>query len=153
MPKDFIIEIDNNSMDSDIKNQLDDIKFYAVRNKDGKWFRRKGYGGYGGYGETWVDDLKSARIYNKPGPARAQISYFYNKWPEYGIADLVEFSIGSFEIIDERDRVLGVKKKKEEEARKYEVMARQREIEMAKAKLEEAKKELRELQDGEDGLD
>lgn len=150
MPRDFMIQIDYKCMDSDIKNQLDDIKFYAVRNKDGKWFRRKGYGGYG---ETWVDDLKSARIYNKPGPARAQISFFYNNWPDYDIADLVEFSVGSFEIIDERDRVLGVKKKKEEEARKYKIQARQREVEMAKAKLEEAKKELRELQDGEDGLD
>lgn len=139
-----MIEIDNHSVDSDIKNQLDDIKFYAVRNKDGKWFRRKGYGGYG---ETWVDDLKSARIYNKPGPARAQISYFYNNWPDYGVADLIEFSIGSFEIINERDRVLGVKKKKEEEARKYKIQARQREVEMAKAKLEEAMNELKNLEE------
>lgn len=144
MPRGFMIEIDNHSVDSDIKNQLDDIKFYAVRNKDGKWFRRKGYGGYG---ETWVDDLKSARIYNKPGPARAQISYFYNNWPDYGVADLIEFSIGSFEIINERDRVLGVKKKKEEEARKYKIQARQREVEMAKAKLEEAMNELKNLEE------
>lgn len=147
MPRDFMTQIDCTCLDIDIKNQLDDIKFYAVRNKDGKWFRRKGYS------ETWVDDLKNAKIYNKPGPARSQISYFYNNWPDYGVADLIEFSIGSFEIIDERDRVLGVKKKKEEKAKKYKIQARQRDVEMAKAKLEEAKKELMELQDGEDGLD
>ena len=46
-----------------------DLTMYAIQSQDGKWFRAKGYGGAG---NSWVDDIKNARIYGKPGPARAQ---------------------------------------------------------------------------------
>lgn len=44
------------------------LDFYAVRNRDGKWLRSKGYGGFG---KCWVDDISAAKIYGKPGPAKA----------------------------------------------------------------------------------
>lgn len=33
------------------------LDFYAVRNRDGKWLRSKGYGGFG---KCWVDDISAA---------------------------------------------------------------------------------------------
>ena len=45
------------------------MKLYAVRSKDGKYFRAKGYGGYG---ESWVDDIKNARLYKKLSQAYKQ---------------------------------------------------------------------------------
>ena len=41
-----------------MKNELNQLEFYAVRNREGQWFHRKGYSGYG---ETWVEDVEQAR--------------------------------------------------------------------------------------------
>jgi len=73
------------------------ICLYAVMNKEGKYFRNKGYGGYG---KSWVDGLKKARIYSHPGPAKAQITYWAKTFPEYGIPVLVELRVKEMNIID-----------------------------------------------------
>lgn len=124
-----------------LQEQVKSFKFYAVRNKFGKWFR-----GCGGYGETWVDELNQARIYNKLRSARIQISYFANNYTKYGLPDLVEFSIGEIKVIDETQRVADVKKKKEIAAEKKRLWHHQSEVEDAKKKFEEAKKKLKELE-------
>jgi len=83
------------------RNQMK-MKLYAVRNAEGKWFRRKGYGGYGA---TWVDDFSKATIYNKIGSARSRVTFFAKTWPEYGIPDLVELNVTSTKVLDETERV------------------------------------------------
>jgi len=83
----------------------DEIKLYAVRNAEGQWFRRKGYGGYG---KTWVDNFSAARIWNKIGHARAQVTYFAKHYPQYGIPELVELTVTGFEVLDETERVTKV---------------------------------------------
>jgi hypothetical protein len=45
------------------------LTLYAVRNREGKWFRAKGYGGYG---DTWTPDIGKAKLYSKIARARAE---------------------------------------------------------------------------------
>jgi hypothetical protein len=109
---------------------------YAVRNSQGRWFRRKGYQGGG---ETWVEDVGKARIYTKIGPARACVSYFANSSDKYPPPDLVEFRVETATVLPESLRVKGQKDKK-----------RLRELENHKRheewRLREAKKQLEEAQ-------
>ena len=46
------------------------LELYVVRNKEGKYFRTKGYSGYG---DTWVDDIQKAKVYPKIGQARSRL--------------------------------------------------------------------------------
>lgn len=101
------------------------IDLYAIRNQEGKWFRRKGYGGYG---ETWVDDVKKARVYTRIGPARGVVSFFVNKWPMYGTPELVKFIVSGVEVIDEVARIESQKRKKAHAQATREVRKRQREM-------------------------
>lgn len=111
------------------------LELYAVRNQEGQWFRRKGYGGYG---ETWVDDFKLARIYNKIGPARAIVSFFTNRWPEYGVPDLVVLRINETFVLDESARVSQVKDKKKRKEERLEIRQKEWELERATKALQEA---------------
>jgi hypothetical protein len=101
----------------------DTIALYAVRNKEGQWFRRKGYGGYG---KTWVDDFSKARIYTKIGPARGVITFFSNTYPKFGSPDLVKLVVGNIVVIDEAERIQLQKKKKAEATAKAEVTRQRR---------------------------
>lgn len=83
----------------------EEIKLYAIRNSEGKWFRRKGYGGWG---ESWTDKFSAARIFNKIGYARTQVTFFARRWPEYGVPELVELKVTESSVIDETDRVAKV---------------------------------------------
>lgn len=114
---------------------LSDIGLYAVRNKEGKWFRAKGYGGYG---ETWVSELKRARIYNKIGPARATVSYFANEHPKYGIPDIVQFVVTEVKVLDETARVEKQRQKKAEAEARYKEQQAKCEFEQAQKALEAA---------------
>ena len=86
-----------------IKTEEVNLNFYAVRSKDGKQFRSKGYGGSG---ESWVDDVTKAKIYSKVGPAKTQITFWAKKYPEYGIPDLVRITTGVCEYLDQTERVV-----------------------------------------------
>jgi len=84
------------------------LNFYAVRNKEGKWFRAKGFGGGG---DSWVDNLSKARIYANPGPAKTQITFWAKQYPQYGTPNLVRITTGVLEVIDQEERVKGNGKK------------------------------------------
>lgn len=60
--------------------------FYVVRNKEGKFLRSKGYNGYG---ECWVDGLDKAKVWSKPGPAKAQRTWWLEHFPDYGAPDVI----------------------------------------------------------------
>jgi hypothetical protein len=120
------------------------LVLYAVRNHEGKFFRAKGYQGYG---ETWVDDLKRARIYARPGPARAQVTFFATHYPSLGIPELVELHVGRVIAVQETERIQKnrqikkvaerqrEKKMAEESLRRAEENFKQAEKELAKARL------------------
>lgn len=78
------------------------LNFYAVRSRDGKWLRAKGYGGSG---ESWVDDIHKAKIYGNPAPAKAQITFWARNYPQFGVPDLVRISTGRCEYLDQESRV------------------------------------------------
>ena len=112
------------------------LVLYAVRNRDGQYFRAKGYGGSG---DTWVDSLQKARIYPKIGPARSQVTFFANNYPKFGIPELVELRVTDVVVLDETARVkksMDRKAKTEAAAKAY----------WAKCKLEEAEKQMAEAQ-------
>lgn len=119
-----------------------DLQFFAVRSKDGKWLRAKGYSGSG---ESWVTDISKAKIYGKIGPARAQVTFWSKHYPEYKIPEIVRFNVLTGEILNEEDRVKeSIRKKKiEEENRKARRL--QNEIKYREEQLEIHKQELKKL--------
>jgi hypothetical protein len=78
---------------------------YMVRNKDGLWFRRKGYGGYG---ESWTNDQTLARLYGRVAGARTVVGWFAKAHPEFGVPEIVCAIIGGWDVIDETKRVAAV---------------------------------------------
>ncbi len=87
---------------------MDTLTFYVVRSKDGKYLRSKGYGGYG---QSWVDDIKKAKVWNKIGPANAQVTWWARSYPEYGIPDVIPFVATAGEPLNQDDRVKKALKK------------------------------------------
>lgn len=115
------------------------LNFYAVRNKEGKWLRRKGYGGYG---NCWVDDLNQARIYNKTGGARSQISWWYKNYPSYGCPDLVIFTAAITSVVNESDKINRKKIKEEKAAGIQRLFLAKEELKKAQQSVEAAEQEL-----------
>ena len=66
------------------------MKLYVVRNKEGKFFKNKGYGGYG---SNWKDNLDQAKFYPKIGQAKARVTYFAKHFPTFGVCDILEFTL------------------------------------------------------------
>lgn len=125
------------------------LSLYAVRNRDGKWFRSKGYGGYG---TSWVDDLKKARVYGKTGPARAQITYWANACPKFGIPDLVELRVTEMAVFSEEDRVQKARKATIAKNERIKIRRAEREQERLLKTIEESQKRLEKLKYGPAGL-
>jgi len=124
---------------------VEGFEFYAVRNQDGQWFRAKGYGGYG---SSWTDDPKRARIYQKIGQARSRVTFWANNYPDYGVPDLVRFTVSGAEVIDESDRVKKAKEKKEKWQANQELRYRKHQLKTAQQKLAAAQAEIEKLQNG-----
>ena len=119
------------------------LEFFAIRNKEGRYFRRKGYGGYGA---TWVDGLLKARIYTRIGGARAVVSYFALNHPEYGVPEIVVLTATETAVIDETERVAKSVAKKEEKRMLSIFAARERALKDAEAALCRVKAEIERLQ-------
>lgn len=83
-----------------------DLALYAVRNEKGQFLRSKGYPGKG---STWVDTLEEAKIYGKPGPAKARITWFKNVFPKFETLELVKLHVERIEVLDQKARVQKVR--------------------------------------------
>ncbi len=81
---------------------MDTLELYVVRNKQGKYFRSKGYAGYG---PSWVDELQKAKIYPRIGPARSQVTFWANNYPEFGTPEIVVLTVTASQVLNEEDRV------------------------------------------------
>lgn len=66
------------------------MKLYVVRSKDGKFLRSKGYGGSG---NNWVDALEKAKFFPKLGTAKAQVTFWFRTYPQFGCPEILEFSL------------------------------------------------------------
>lgn len=106
------------------------IEFFAVRSKDGKYFRSVGFSGR----SNWVDDIKKAKIYPKTGGARGRVTWFAKNYPEYGVPDIIKITANQAVILNEAERVDKAIKSKEEKELK-------RQKEQAKRKLKAAEDE------------
>lgn len=130
-------------MELALKESLDksisQLELYAVMNYTGQFFRTKGYGGYG---NTWVADIKKAKTYGKIGQARSRVTWFSNTYPEYPPPSILKFKIGSYEILNELERVLKVKKTKAEKEAVRKTNQAKRDLVIAQEKLEIAKQTL-----------
>ena len=78
------------------------MELYVLKNQEGKYFRAKGYGGSG---ETWVPEIKSARLYGNLGPARTQVTFFASKHPAHGVPEIIVLRVTESHVLDEKDRV------------------------------------------------
>lgn len=111
------------------------LTLYVVRNKEGQFFRSKGYGGYG---KTWVDDINKCRVYSKIGPARSAVTFFANTYPDYGIPDIVELDVTSGTILDETARVQKAMAKKQRDEIKREIWSAEQRVLQAQSELNSA---------------
>ncbi len=120
------------------------LTIYLVRNQEGKYFRRKGFGGGG---ESWTEDVSKARVYvgDKLSQARGVVSFFANKHPAYGVPDIVELIATESKVLDEEERVR--KTLKERAKRKEESVLRKKRHDLDKAEkaLDKAKSDLDKL--------
>lgn len=115
---------------------------YFIRNKSGKFFRSKGYGGYG---DSWVDTMEKAKMYTRIGTAKAQITFWFRRYPLLGCPDLLSFSIdpAAVTVIDMTDdTVKRIQKatikelRREERNREWRLESAQRDLDKARAKVE-----------------
>lgn len=112
---------------------------YVVRNSDGQYFRRKGYGGHG---KTWVDSIDTARIYAKIGQARSIVTFFANSYPQYPAPTILKLGITTVEVINETERIQKAKEKKQKEEENRRIRDAQYRLEQAQRELDAAKRGL-----------
>lgn len=124
----FLIFTKNNTMES--------LEFYVVRSKDGNYLRAKGYSGSG---DSWVSDLKRAKVYTKRQGATAQITWWANNYPEFGVPDLIPLISTLGEPIPQEERVAKVQKKKELDKTRNELWRAQKNVEEAMKEMERIK--------------
>lgn len=99
------------------------MKLYVVRNREGKYFRPVGPGGMG---KNWQDTLEKARFYPKIGTAKAQASFWFKGYPEYGCPDILVFDLSpdKAQVIDIREEttknILKATKRAKERSKAYE---------------------------------
>ncbi len=115
------------------------IDVFLVRNRDGHWFRSKGYGGYG---QTWVDDIRKAKLYTRLAQARSRVTYFAAKWPDFGTPEIVRLVVSGGEVLDEAARVEKATRAKRRAAETAELRTKQLKLSRAQAEFEQAKARL-----------
>ena len=111
-----------------------ELDLYVVCNRDGQYLRSKGYGGSG---DKWIDDIRKARIYPRIGTARAQVTWFANNYPQYGVPKILKLTCTAMEILEETERVSKSQKAKAKRELEYELRHKEA---MKKGLQAEAKK-------------
>ena len=127
-----------------------ELSVYVVRNKEGKFFRAKGYSGHG---DTWVDEISECKIYPKIGSARRTVTWFANNHPKYGIPDLVELKISEGVVLDEADRVQKSQDKKKRDELNNEIWRAERKLKEAEREIEKVGKKKAELNEAREKLE
>lgn len=120
--------------------KLEELKMYLVRNSDGQYYRRVGYGGYGA---CWTDDVARASVWTKQSTARARVSYFANNYPNYPVPNLIEIAAGTIAVHDETARIEKAKIAKARAEARYQEQQKKRDLERAQRNLVEAQRNLR----------
>jgi hypothetical protein len=122
-----------------LTKSVSELELYVVMNSSGQFFRAKGYGGYG---NTWISDIKKAKTYGKIGQARSRVTWFYNTYSQYPPPTILKLKVGSYEVLNELERVLKASKTREQKEAERKTKQAKRDFEYAQEKLEKAKQEL-----------
>ena len=113
---------------SDIK-----LRMYAVRSGDGKYLCK---------GNGWVDGLERARLYVKPGPARALVTLLATKFPNSVFPELVELHVTDVVVLDEKERLVKAQLRKAVREARWAAREAEWARKQALRKLEDAKAEV-----------
>ena len=116
------------------------MKLYVVRNKNGKFFRPKGFSGYG---SNWKENLEQAKFYPKLAQAKARVTYFAKKFPTYGVCDVLEFTLDVNQAV-----VMNMENITSEAIEKARIATEEREIKLKQYEMQrlQAKKDALEAQ-------
>lgn len=85
------------------------LKFFLVQNHEGKFLRAKGMDGHG---ELWVDEPEKAKVFPRIGLARSRVTFFANNSQGLPAPVIIELSVGTFAVLDEKVRIEKSKAKK-----------------------------------------
>jgi len=122
--------------------QVINLSVYAVRNKEGKFFKSKG--SYDIY-VNWVDDINKAKIFIKTGGARTLMTWFAEKHGIDNLPELLKLSVTGIEVMDEASRIeKTIKKKSESQAKHLKTFAEMR-LKNAQRDFDKAQAELKKL--------
>lgn len=121
------------------------MNLYVVRSQDGKFFRAVGYGGGG---SNWVDTLDRAKFYPKIGPAKSRVTFFAREYPQYGVCDVLEFTLDASQakMMDMKEttvkakvRIERKKLQREQNHREHEIKSLERDRDRMANRLKELK--------------
>lgn len=124
-----------------------DFCIYIVQNNSGLYFRAKGYHGYG---DSWVEDIKQARIYTQLKYARATVTWFANNYKDAPTPDIIRFNITEGQFLVETDRLEKIKREKAEAEYKRKCREQKASLEKAKREYEVALMKLKMIEAGEE---
>lgn len=119
------------------------MKIYAVRNKEGKYFRAIGYGRSG---INWVDTIEKAKLYSKIGQAKSRVTFFAKNYSKFGTPDLLEFDLGEPTVLDMNKYVQQAISKIEKKALKLKERRAQYEIDRLKRQQDEIQEKLKQYE-------
>jgi hypothetical protein len=114
---------------------MNDVAFYVVQNSEGKYFRRKGYGGSG---NSWVEEIEKARVWVTLAGARTVVGFFASRYPEYPVPQIIKLVVTQSIVIDETERIKTLQLKKKQKQEKAEILEAKRRFEQAEKDLKAA---------------
>lgn len=118
--------------------------FYAIQGCDDSWYRTYTHNSKRSSG--WVLKLEDAKIWTKRSQAQGILTRLANENNGEAPPKLVEFVVGSINIIDETERIAKAKEAKEAKKAQEQARIQKLRIECAERELNEAKKRLAALQ-------
>lgn len=118
------------------KHTNNQTELFVLTNNSGQFMRAKGYSGHG---KSWVDGIKTAKIYTSIGPAKAQVTYWKKHFPEYECPKIVVLEATIKKVLDQSDRVDHVIEKQKRDKINSEKKALQNKISSLTNKLNKLK--------------
>lgn len=88
------------------------MELFALMNGAGQFMRAKGFSGSG---KSWVDGIKTARIYTSIGPAKSQVTYWKKNFQQYECPKIVVLEATIKEVLDQSERVSKIIKKQKQD--------------------------------------
>jgi hypothetical protein len=123
---------------NNISEENQSIELFLLMNSSGQFMRSKGFSGSG---KSWVDGIKTARIYTSIGPAKAQVTYWKKHFQEYECPKIAVLEATIKEVLDQSYRVSEVIKKQKQDKINAEEKALKNKISSLTDKLNRLKKE------------